>query len=61
MSNRVLCREASHAGSWYTASGMGWGTRRRGGEGGGAGPASGVGPGRGAPRRLDRSRAEERG
>uniref|UniRef100_A0A8C9LCU6 Protein MEMO1 n=1 Tax=Pavo cristatus TaxID=9049 RepID=A0A8C9LCU6_PAVCR len=21
MSNRVLCREASHAGSWYTASG----------------------------------------
>lgn len=23
MSNRVLCREASHAGSWYTASGTG--------------------------------------
>ncbi|EAX00471.1 chromosome 2 open reading frame 4, isoform CRA_c [Homo sapiens] len=21
MSNRVVCREASHAGSWYTASG----------------------------------------
>lgn len=29
MSNRVVCREASHAGSWYTASGRAPAARRR--------------------------------
>lgn len=30
MSNRALCRDASHAGSWYTASGTGGGEARLG-------------------------------
>lgn len=34
MSNRALCREASHAGSWYTASGTSWVTSLRGWVGG---------------------------
>lgn len=70
MSNRVLCREASHAGSWYTASGTGAAARSAAGGGGrglnqhfpppaprpGPGPVPAAGRGR-RPRPRRRGRA----